>query len=389
MHKFLRSLASLKLAIYLLAAMAGLYAVAAVYGDMEIYSSWMFRLLMAVFWLNLFSCTVLHLPGAWRISHRKAKADFASSGYENIAQAENCSQDEITAVLKKMGFKMDTAENEQGICIFAQKGKASLFAPHVLHLAILIIIIGAFLVSFAVSGAVICTDGQKVALPSAVAAKIGEGYEIVVEKFETVYDDQGAVDNWVTTLDLTKDGEVVASGQSMVNHPLIYKDLTIYQNSYKYHFLLSLEGVNAEADGVYSLPEDLAVDVSDDLTLIAHGLSDEEVFVHVRYKGEEETYTLKLGEVFSFKDGITLEYGGENNYTILQVKYAQGSKVVFLGFIIACLASIMLWSSRYREIYLRKAKNGVWQCRVYCKSPEIMQRMKKDFASNLGGGNLD
>ena len=49
MHKFLRSLASLKLAIYLLAAMAGLYAVAAVYGDMEIYSSWMFRLLMAVF----------------------------------------------------------------------------------------------------------------------------------------------------------------------------------------------------------------------------------------------------------------------------------------------------------------------------------------------------
>ena len=134
---------------------------------MEIYSSWMFRLLMAVFWLNLFSCTVLHLPGAWRISRRKAKADFAGSGYENIAQAENCSQDEITAVLKKMGFKMDTAENEQGICIFAQKGKASLFAPHVLHLAILIIIIGAFLVSFAVSGAVICTDGQKVALPSA------------------------------------------------------------------------------------------------------------------------------------------------------------------------------------------------------------------------------
>ena len=389
MHKLLRSLASLKLAIYLLAAMAGLYAVAAVYGDMEIYSSWMFRLLMAVFWVNLLCCTLLHLPSVWRMCRKKVKADFTSTNYEDIYQAKNSDQKEIVAILKKMGFKIDSMENEQGICIFAHKGRLSLIAPHFLHLAILIIIIGAFLVSFAVSGAVICTDGQKVALPNAVAAKIGDGYEIFVEKFETLYDENGAVDNWVTTLELRKDGEVVASGQSMVNHPLIYKDLTIYQNSYKYQFLLSLEGVNAEADGVYSLPEDLAVEVSDDLTVIAHGLNDESVMVHTRYKGEEQTYTLKLGEVFTFKDGITFEYGGENNYTILQVKYAQGSKVVFLGFILACLASVMFWSSRYREIYLRKVKDGVWQWRVYCKSPEIMQKMKKDFESNLGGKNLD
>ena len=385
MHKFLRSLASLKLAIYLLAAMAGLYAVAAVYGDMEIYSSWLFRVLMAVFWLNLFSCTLLHLPAVWRICHKKVQADFKSSAYENLEPADGLTKDTILAVLKKMGYKADLLENEQGICIFAQKGRLSLIAPHFLHTAILIILIGAFLVSFAVSGAVICTDGQKVAMPSVIAEKIGDGYEIYVEKFETLYDEDGAVDNWVTTLELRKDGEVLAAGESSVNHPLLYNDLTIYQNSYKYQYLLSLEGVNEEADGVYSLPEDLAVEVSEDLTVIAHGLNEEAVMVHTRYKGEEQTYTLILGEPFAFKDGISMEYGGENNYTILQIKYAQGSKVVFLGFIIACLASVMFWSSRYREIYLRQAKDGAWQGRVYCKSPEIMRKMKEDFETNLRG----
>lgn len=41
MSKILRFLASLKLAVYIIAAMAGLCVVAALYGDDSIYSSWM------------------------------------------------------------------------------------------------------------------------------------------------------------------------------------------------------------------------------------------------------------------------------------------------------------------------------------------------------------
>lgn len=382
MHKILRFIASLKLAIYLLAAMAGLYAVAALRGDMNIYSSWMFRLLLAAFWLNLFTCTLTHLPGVWRLMTKKARLDMTSSGFEDLPAA-GVSRDEIAAVLKKLGFKAESLANDEGEIIFAQKAKAGLLAPQLLHIAILVILIGAFLTSLGVSGAVICTNGQKVDLPGAVAEKVGDGYDIYVEDFRTVYDQEGAVENWVTTLQLRENGEVVQSGTASVNHPLQYKGMSIYQNSYKYQYLVALNGVSPEVDGVYSLPEDLQVSINDDFYLAAHGMSEDEILIYTVYKGKEVTYALGLGETMLFEDGITIEYGGENNYTILQVKYAPGTKVVFLGFFLAVIASMLFWCGRYQEIYLRRKKGGDWQWKIHCKSPEIVQKLKKDFAQKL------
>jgi len=381
LHKLLRFLASLKLAIYLLAAMVGLYAVAAFHGDTDIYGSWMFRVLLGAFWINLFTCTIMHLPIIWRIISKKVQNDFAGHGYEEIPHSQDLSAEEINVKLKKIGLKADTLFGDEGINIFAQKGRLSLVAPQLLHISILLILIGAFFTSFSVSGAIICTDGQKAALPKAVAERAGDGYEIYVESFQTVYDQDGAVDNWVTTLELRHNGEAVKAGTVSVNHPLKYKGISIYQNSYKYQYLIGLEGISPEVDGAYSLPEDLEVCVNDDLCLAAHGMGGEQVLLYTRYKGEEVTYALDFNETMLFHEDIKISYWGENNYTILQIKHAVGTNVVFAGFILAAIASMLFYCGRYREISLRKRKGENWQYKLYCKSPEIARKMKSDFLS--------
>lgn len=379
MRKILRFLASLKLAVYIIAAMAGLCVVAAIYGDNDIYSSWMFRLLLAAFWLNLFCCTAMHLPGMWCLLHKKADNVFTQGGFADIADSEDTTLEIMRGKAEKLGLKTESASYGEGEVIFAHRGRLSLIAPHVLHLAILTILIGAFLTSFGVQGALICTDNQNAALPKAVAAKTGNDYNIYVNSFKTVYDTDGAVDNWETDLELRLNENTVASGVVSVNHPLKYKNISIYQNSYKYQYLINIEGINDEADGTYSLPDNMRINITDDLILAAHGHGEDGVLLYTNYQGEEVTYALDLNQTMLYRDKIKLSYWGENNYTILQVKYAPGTDIVFFGFILAAFASVLFWCGRYRELYLRKAAGGNWQYRIYCKNPELAEKLRQEI----------
>ena len=377
MSKILRFLASLKLAVYIIAAMAGLCVVAALYGDDSIYSSWMLRLLMAAFWLNLFCCTVLHMPRVWRMFRKNASSAKAEAGFSELTDTADISADTMQEKVKKPGLTVQTAQEENAEIIFAHKGKLSLIAPQVLHVAVLTILIGALLTSTGVKGAVICTDNQITDMPRAVAEKIGDDYEIYVNSFKTIYDAGGAVDNWETDLEIRKGGETVASGIASVNHPLEYKNLSIYQNSYKYQYLVTVEGINDQVDGTYSLPDNMQINITDDLILAAHGYGEDGVLLYTNYQGEEVTYSLGLNQTMVYRDNILLSYWGENNYTILQVKYAPGTKVVFAGFILAVLASMLFWCGCYRELYLRKAVGGNWQYRIYCKNPELAEKLRQ------------
>ena len=141
--------------------------------------------------------------------------------------------------------------------------------------------------------------------------------------------------------------------------------------------MVTVEGINDQVDGTYSLPDNMQINITDDLILAAHGYGEDGVLLYTNYQGEEVTYSLGLNQTMVYRDNILLSYWGENNYTILQVKYAPGTKVVFAGFILAVLASMLFWCGCYRELYLRKAVGGNWQYRIYCKNPELAEKLRQ------------
>ena len=108
-----RFLASMKLAIYLLAAMAGMYVVAALYGNTAVYQSWLFQAVAMMFWLNLFLCTVEHIPPIIKSIRRKGEdVSYDGAGYETLG---NISKERLLAYLKEKRYKFDLAEDGERI----------------------------------------------------------------------------------------------------------------------------------------------------------------------------------------------------------------------------------------------------------------------------------
>lgn len=370
MKAALHFLASMKLAIYLLAAMAGMYVVAALYGDTEVYRSWLFQAVAMVFWLNLFLCTLEHIPPIVRTIRRKAEEISSDGvGYDVLGDVDD---ERLKGYLKAKGYRF--ACTEDGKRILAKKAIPALVAPHMLHVAILVTLIGVLITSHGVSGAVICADGQSVQLPKVVREAMGDkatGYLLTVEKFSTVYDEAGAVDNWVSEIVLkTPTGEML-SGETRVNAPFKHEELTIYQNSYKYQYLVEILG-SGDA-GTYALPDNQAFYLENDVVIRFNEMDAEHVVLSIKVGDGETTHALmSAGKIVEIYPGVTIEYGGKTEYTILEIKYQEGIKIVFAGFILATLASLLFLFGRYKEIRLVKREN-LWYVMGICRNKEMIK----------------
>ena len=400
----LKFLSSIQLAIFLIAAIAGMSVVATMVGNDMVYTSIPFLALVAVFALNLTLCTIKMLPKL-RATWQRRAADLSSdgAGYSVYHTTDDKPALEVIEGLLQQGhYHVDRAVDGTMTKILATKGKASLPAPHLLHIAILIVMAGAVMTVFSVSGGVFAYVGQSSPMTTVVREHIGDGSAeknapgaagddyIQVLDFQTVYDEQGAVDNWVTHFNMVIDGEqVVTDGVTKVNYPYQYKNMLIYQNSYGYQYLIDIQG-SVDA-GTYSVPsgnhfpladgrhEFMVMDLGDGRTLL-------KVF-QLEASGEETVVlgqVIAPGDIVEINPGVTIEYLAPNPYTVLEVKISYGTPVVFFGFILAALASMLFWVGRYREIRIINDENAeTVKILVVCKNKMIVKQIEEELQKHF------
>lgn len=68
----LKFISSLKLAVFLIAAIAAISVLATIFPTADAFNSWTFRLLVVAFFINLGTCTIKILPALWKQLHREA-----------------------------------------------------------------------------------------------------------------------------------------------------------------------------------------------------------------------------------------------------------------------------------------------------------------------------
>lgn len=371
----LRFISSVRLAVILIAALAGLAVSATIYDLPGIYQSLPFRILSIAFFINLLTCSVQLWPKVAKLLRRDAAS---LEGQKDFFKESDLTEEEFEAVLKAQRYKQNIKETDEGRYILARQHIPALFAPHILHIGLLIIIAGAFIASFAVTGQLIISPGEEQPFPTKITEAIGEG-KIKVEKFETSYDDEGALDNWVTTFDLTRDGQQVADDTTTsVNHP--YKDagLSIYQMAYKNMYVVHIEGAEA-ITGDYAIPESQRFALGE-YTVDIEPMSEDIALLYIFDSNNEEiaSHALKIGEVITVDDETTIEYLQPMNSTVLEFKYSHAVPVLFTGFIFAALGSVMALFGRYGEVHAF-VNNGRVALRVVNKSPYIRRRQNQLF----------
>ena len=371
----LKYISSLKLAVFLIAAIAAISILATIFPAADAFNSWTFRLLVAAFFINLGTCTIKLLPGLYRQLKRSA-ADVPENASYAVYDADEA---ELTAWLQSQHYKVIRTEDGQQIKILASKGKAALCAPHVLHISILVILIGAMVSMTNTSGFVMGQVGQSRPFPEELQPYYGDAYVEILD-FQTVYDDQNAVDNWVTKFNLYIDGVPVAeNAETKVNEPYAYDNMMIYQNSYDYRHLIEVTG-SADADNnyAYGIPDNMPLGVGNDTIVVAdlNGSMYLQVSDHqspARGQFVQPGDTLELTE-----EGAVVTYLGTIAYTVLEVKTRFGTPIVFFGFLLAVISSMMFLRGRYREVWILAAK-GQNTCRVHChsKSAVVVEELEE------------
>lgn len=374
--KLLQTISSVRVAVILIAALSGLAVAATIYDLPQMYQSLPFRIFAVAFFVNLLTCSVQLWPKVYKTLKRKANTLV---GHTASMRASSLNEIDLEAALKKAHFKSDVFEDENGKYILARQNVPSFFAPHVLHVGLLIILVGVFVSSFAVTGQLMLSPGESQPLPTAITEKAGEGI-ITVSDFETAYDDNGAVENWITTFDLSLNGEEIAKDvTTRVNHPFKQNGLSIYQMAYRNSYVVHIEG-DEDFTGDYAIPEAQRFPLGN-YTVDIEPMTEGVALLYIFDENNEQiaSKAFKIGETINIDDNLSIEYIQPLDTTVLEFKYSYAMPIIFTGFIFAMIGSLLSLLGRYSEVNAFVARDGEVRLRIVNKSPYLRKRQEKLF----------
>lgn len=376
----IKYLSSVKTALILMTAIIITSIFATFDPNTQIYNSYFFKGLLFLFIVNTALCTIKRFPAFLSKMRCRSFTDLRKcfpDDYKLEIQEIDLSKEKIIYQLQQKRYKVQCLQNNHEEIIHAKKGIISLISAQMLHIALIIVFVGAFLSTFGSDVRISGLVGQFVDVPKKTTKS---PVKIKIDQFNTIYNPDKTILNWeskFTLFDRTKK----ISGKTSVNHPFIYHGITIYQSSYGFVNVLEVNQ-NGNKSTYFIQPKKIFslvgrvfyVDKDTQEKLVMKVF---ENFTH--YK----TYELKEGNDISISDHITLRYLGEKVYTIFKVKHDPGVPVVMIGLIVLALCFILLFTGPYHEIMvlLDKIEQTV-QVNVICKNKIIKENLTNKI-SNL------
>jgi cytochrome c biogenesis protein len=220
-------------------ALAGVLKILQLY---DLYHSTWFLLLMALLTLNLVICSLNRLPSSLRLYRRTPEPDrpvlYEELSPERILVAEGSIEDESVKMERVLGKSFGTAERkktDQAVYLRGHRGAWSYFGVYVIHAGVLVILLGAVIGSlFGFDGNVNIPEGgsaDRIELRSGKGV-MDLGFSVICDKFSVEFYDSGMPKLYKSDLSFMKEGEILARGSLVVNHPLEFEGISFYQSSY-------------------------------------------------------------------------------------------------------------------------------------------------------------
>ncbi len=222
-------------------------------GDM--YNSWWFLSLLALFAINLIVCSIDRIPKVIQLLRRDNLAT-APEQLERFGLKRSLVSPlpapELTALarrfFKEQGWRAQERGNNGGsTLLFAQKAPWSRFGVYIVHASILVILAGAVLGSPAFGRKVLRQDNFAykgfVMLPEQASTgqimstrgnrPIDLGFTLRCDHFHIDFYDNGMPKTYRSLVTILENGKEMLQREIVVNKPLKYKGVTFYQSSYQ------------------------------------------------------------------------------------------------------------------------------------------------------------
>jgi len=209
----------------------------------DMYHSWWFLALLALFSVNLTCCSIKRLPRIWKIVKEPVLTpeDSLYRTFSNLE--EHLSklpidelQDKLSTFVGKHFNKPVVTEKNGKVHLFAEKMPWARFAVYVTHLSILIIFIGAIIGTVSGYKAFVnIPEGSSTEKiwPRGSNQPLDLGFEVRCDRFAVeFYQGTQRPKEFISDLVVIDQGKEVVKKTIQVNDPLTYKGITFYQASY-------------------------------------------------------------------------------------------------------------------------------------------------------------
>ncbi len=210
-------------------------------GFFNMYRSWWFISLLALFALNLIICSLDRLPKIWKLVKEpmlplpeETLKKFLINREFTIKNTPDNIKFFVSDTLKKSGFKCNEVKEDNGFQFFGQKWNYSRLGVYLTHMSILLILIGALIgIKLGFKGYMEVGEGTVSNTVISGDKVLTLDFLVKCENFETEFygmsDMPKEYRSWLTII---KDGKEVVKKSITVNDPLTYEGITFYQSSY-------------------------------------------------------------------------------------------------------------------------------------------------------------
>ena len=360
-----------------------------VLGLFDLYHSWWFQFLMLALAANIVVCSVDRISAQRRILFVR-RPQFQASRFRNLPERVEF-EDERTPEQLRGIFEpffgrrvraLQAEATDEGFLLIGETGRWTRFGVYAVHLSVVLLLIGGLIGSiFGFDGFVTIPEGetvQQISLRSG-GERLKLEFAVRCDDFDVSFYETGAPKEFRSSLTILEGGREVLRKDIVVNDPLRYRGISIFQSSYG--TLPSNEAVlsftSRETGMVYTqparigsevvIPENLGVFVLQELRheaqfrgrpvgdafvgrLTPPGGAPEEIVLPVRFPTFDK---MRRGAVVIAVDQFKQRY-----YTGLQVNKDPGVWVVYAGFVLMILGCYVTFFNSHQQLSIEAVRKG-------------------------------
>jgi cytochrome c biogenesis protein len=218
------------------------YKIIRVFKFDDMYNAWWFLSLIIILCINIVVCSIERLSTTWKSIFPK-KINFNPHRFrkqKNLEtftvkkEAETISAIYETFLSKTIG-KVIKEETSKSTILYAEKRRWTRIGVYFVHLSILLLLIGALIGTVFGFKAFLNLDEGELsdkAFISKTRESVNIGFSIRCNKFDVKFYDTGAPEEFKSNLTIIENGKESFTNDILVNHPLRYRGINIFQASY-------------------------------------------------------------------------------------------------------------------------------------------------------------